>query len=196
VHSTPWPHQQHNLNLNPSCQNSHSVQSVSMPCICTQQQHLTLVMWLWSAVWRLKTAWTLNTYLMRAIMGHALGMRVAFDSCMSIQFARWRTLQSRDDWNTCYIGLPTTPTKWKWKNSNRSLLRLCNVDQSVQSLLHQFRNRTGDINVVISAVWQVDNPKFPVCRCSCRLQLVVVVDLTTPKRPDTCVYCIPLLFWT
>ena len=72
-----------------------------------------------------------------------------------------------DDWNTCYIGLPTTPTKWKWKNSNCSLLRQCNIDLSVQSLLHQFRNRTGDIHVVISSVWQVDNPKFPVCRCSC-----------------------------
>ena len=54
----------------------------ALPCMSTQQQLLTLVMWLWSAVWRLKTAWTLNTFSMRAIMGHALGMRVAFDSCI------------------------------------------------------------------------------------------------------------------
>ena len=30
---------------------------------------------------------------------------------ISIQIACWRTLQSRDDWNTCHIGLPTNPKK-------------------------------------------------------------------------------------
>jgi len=69
----------------------------ALPCMCTQQQHLVLVMWLW---WQHEDSrqpehWTRFPWgNYESYTGNEVSVWFMY---MSIQIVRWRTLQSRDD---------------------------------------------------------------------------------------------------